>query len=101
MLGFWMLEVSSFLYLVNTLNFFVSGHFLPYRPHGAGGPGHYSQNATLSIFGLFSAAVFLDKIPAQQILPLIGVQILWVVFFALAARILWRLGLKRYSAFGG
>ena len=49
----------------------------------------------------FPAAVFLDKIPAQQILPLIGVQILWIVFFALAARILWRLGLKHYSAFGG
>src|SRR5262249_28759320 len=27
--GFWLLEVTSFLYIINTLNFFVSGHMFP------------------------------------------------------------------------
>lgn len=101
MLGFWMLEVSSFLYLVNTLNFFVSGHFFPIDLMEPAGLATILKMLPFQYLAYFPAAVFLDKIPAQQILPLIGVQILWVVFFALAARILWRLGLKRYSAFGG
>ena len=29
MIGFWFLEVTSFLYIVNTLNFFVSGQMFP------------------------------------------------------------------------
>ena len=29
MVGFWFLEVTSFLYIINTLNFFVSGHMFP------------------------------------------------------------------------
>src|SRR5262249_51468833 len=29
MVGFWFLEVTSLLYVVNTLNFFVSGHMFP------------------------------------------------------------------------
>src|SRR5262245_2076116 len=29
MVGFWFLEVSSLLYVVNTLNYFVSGHMFP------------------------------------------------------------------------
>src|SRR5262249_35117496 len=29
MIGFWFLEVTSLLYVVNTLNFFVSGHMFP------------------------------------------------------------------------
>ena len=29
MAGFWLLEVTSFLYIVNTLNFLISGHMLP------------------------------------------------------------------------
>src|SRR5262249_22208920 len=29
MIGFWFLEVTSFLYVVNTINFFVSVHMLP------------------------------------------------------------------------
>ena len=29
MIGFWFLEIGSFLYVVNTVNFFVSGHLFP------------------------------------------------------------------------
>src|ERR1700744_5425704 len=35
LVGFWFLEVTSLLYIVITLNFFISGHMLPldYLPH--------------------------------------------------------------------
>src|SRR5262249_49887493 len=29
MIGFWFLEITSWMYIVNTLNFFVSGHMFP------------------------------------------------------------------------
>src|SRR5262249_61246896 len=32
MIGFWLLEVTSLLYIVNTLNFFISGQMFPIEP---------------------------------------------------------------------
>ena len=101
MLGFWMLEVTSFLYLVNTLNFFVSGHFFPIDLMEPAGLVVFLKMLPFQYLAYFPAAIFLGKIPPDQLLPMLGVQLLWVLFFALVSRILWRLGLRRYSAFGG
>ena len=101
MLGFWMLEVTSFLYLVNTLNFFVSGHFFPIDLMEPAGLAVFLKMLPFQYLAYFPAAVFLGKIPPDQLLPMLGVQFLWVLFFAFVSRILWRLGLRRYSAFGG
>jgi ABC-2 type transport system permease protein len=101
MLGFWFLEISSFLYLVNTVNFFVSGHFLPLDlldPWVA---------ATLKLLPMqymayFPAALFLGKIGSwDSILLGISIEICWCLFFFLLARFSYRVGLRRYGAYGG
>lgn len=101
MLGFWFLEISSFLYLVNTVNFFVSGHFLPLDlldPWVA---------ATLKMLPMqymayFPAALFLGKIGSwDSIIFGISVEICWCVFFFFLARFSYRFGLRRYGAYGG
>ena len=57
MVGFWFLEVTSLLYIVMTLNFFISGHMLPLdllpEPwcHGA-------QVPAVSLHGLFPGGRF-------------------------------------------
>jgi len=101
MLGFWMLEISSFLYLVNTLNFFVSGHFFPIDLMEPPWVAGFLKLLPFQYLAYFPAAVFLGKIPEDQMLSMLGIQLAWVVFFGVLARLLWRVGLKRYSAFGG
>jgi ABC-2 type transport system permease protein len=100
MVGFWFLEVTSLLYIVMTLNFFISGHMLPLDllPQPWRGlllvlPFQY--------MAYFPAVVFLGKVKGTTlVLHLLG-ELAWAVFFIVLARLLYRLGLRRYSAFGG
>ncbi len=100
MVGFWFLEVTSLLYIVMTLNFFISGHMLPLDllPAPWGG---LLKALPFQYMAYFPAVVFLGKVKGTTlVLHLLG-ELFWVVFFMLLARGLYRLGLRRYSAFGG
>jgi ABC-2 type transport system permease protein len=100
MIGFWFLEVTSLLYVVNTLNFFISGHMFPLDllpPFWAG----FLKALPFQYMAYFPAAVFLGKIKGEALVfGLLG-EFLWALVFIVAARWLYHLGLKRYSAFGG
>jgi len=49
----------------------------------------------------FPAAVFLGKIRGTEMYIGLAVEIAWVLFFIVLARVLWYRGVKRYSGFGG
>jgi ABC-2 type transport system permease protein len=49
----------------------------------------------------FPAVVFLGKVKGTALLIGLLAEFLWAVFFIVLARMLFRLGLRRYSAFGG
>lgn len=100
MIGFWFLEVTSFLYIINTLNFFVSGHMFPLDmlpPFWAtvlqGLPFHY--------LAYFPAMVFLGKKTGDELLWGLALEFAWAAFFFFMARWLYRRGLRHYSAYGG
>jgi ABC-2 type transport system permease protein len=98
MVGFWFLEVTSLLYVVNIVNFFISGQMLPLDLL----PPFWKwllKALPFQYLAYFPAMVFLGKEPAlvQGLLA----QAAWAVFFIVLARVLYRLGLRRYSAFGG
>lgn len=100
MVGFWFLEVTSLLYIVMTLNFFISGHMLPLdllpRPWST-----VLKVLPFQYMAYFPAVVFLGKVKgAALLLHLLG-EFVWAVVFMLLARGLYRLGLRRYSAYGG
>jgi ABC-2 type transport system permease protein len=100
MVGFWFLDVTSLLYIVMTLNFFISGHMLPLDllPDPWGG---LLKVLPFQYMAYFPAVVFLGKVKGTTLaLHLLG-ELFWAVFFMLLARGLYRLGLRRYSAFGG
>ncbi len=100
MIGFWFLEVTSFLYVVNTLNFFVSGHMFPLDLL----PASWAMALKALPFqymAYFPAAVLLGKIHGPALVyGLIG-EFIWAVIFVVTARLLYRCGLRRYSAYGG
>lgn len=99
-IGFWFLEVTSLLYVVNTLSFFVSGHMFPLDLL----PAPWNTILKLLPFqylAYFPAAVFLGKVTGDELIVGLLLEVGWVIAFALLARTFYRLGLRRYSAFGG
>jgi ABC-2 type transport system permease protein len=100
MIGFWFLEVTSFLYIINTLNFFVSGHMFPLDLL----PPFWSNALQLLPFqylAYFPAMVFLEMKPSHEVVIGLLMELLWAVVFIVLARVLYRTGLRRYSAYGG
>jgi ABC-2 type transport system permease protein len=100
MVGFWFLEVTSLLYIVMTLNFFISGHMLPLDLL----PEPWATILKLLPFqymAYFPAVVFLGKVQGMTLVKYLLAELFWAVFFMVLARALYRLGLRRYSSFGG
>ncbi|OJW12291.1 MAG: ABC transporter permease [Planctomycetales bacterium 71-10] len=100
MVGFWFLEVTSVLYIVMTLNFFISGHMLPLDllPQPWSG---LLKVLPFQYMAYFPAVVFQGKVRGTELLLHLALELFWAVAFAVLARTLYRAGLKRYSAFGG
>jgi ABC-2 type transport system permease protein len=49
----------------------------------------------------FPAAVWLGKVRGAELVRSLAIEAGWVVAMAVACRIVWRRGTRRYSAFGG
>ncbi|MBM4095578.1 MAG: ABC transporter permease [Planctomycetota bacterium] len=101
MLGFWFLEISSFLYLVNTVNFFVSGHFLPLDlldPWVAG----ILKVLPMQFMAYFPAALIMGKAGDwNDVVWGLGIEAAWCLGFLAMARGAYALGLRRYGGYGG
>ena len=98
--GFWFLEVTSLLYIVMTLNFFISGHMLPLDLLPAPW-GTILKALPFQYMAYFPAVVFLGKVKGMALVYYLLAELFWVLFFLVTARLLYRLGLRRYSAYGG
>jgi ABC-2 type transport system permease protein len=100
LVGFWFLEVSSLLFVYMLLNFFLSGHMFPLdmllEPWRT-----IVDVLPLKYLAYFPAAVFLEKIPAEQIYRDLAIEAGWVIFFIVLSRLAFQRGVRRYSAFGG
>ncbi len=100
MIGFWFLEVASLLYVVNTLNFFVSGQMFPLDllpPFWAG----LLKLLPFQYLAYFPTAVFLGKIQGADLIWGLLAEAGWAVTFLFLSHYLYRLGLRHYSAYGG
>jgi ABC-2 type transport system permease protein len=100
MVGFWLLEVTSLLYIVMTLNFFISGHMLPLDLL----PPFWVWVLKLLPFqymAYFPAVVLLGKVKGMNLVYGLLGELAWAVCFMVLAKVLFRIGLRRYSAYGG
>jgi len=100
MIGFWFLEVTSFMYVINTVNFFLSGQMFPLDllPAPWGG---LLKSLPLQYMAYFPATVFLGKVQGWDLVFGLLTEVAWGLAFLFLARFLYRVGLRRYSAFGG
>jgi ABC-2 type transport system permease protein len=100
MAGFWFLEVTSLLWVVNTLNYFISGQMFPldllppfWRDLLKALPFQY--------LAYFPAVVFLGQVKGQELVVGLLKELAWAVGLILLSRWLYARGLRRYSAYGG
>jgi ABC-2 type transport system permease protein len=100
MVSFWFLEVTSFLYVANTVNFFISGQMFPLdllSPFWAG----LLKALPFQFLAYFPATIFLGKVQGLDIVYGLLGEVGWALVFIVLTRVLFRFGLRRYSAFGG
>ncbi|TWT75371.1 ABC transporter permease [Allorhodopirellula solitaria] len=100
MIGFWFLEVSSLLFLYMLFSFFLSGHMFPLTllPDWI---EPFVSFLPLKYLAYFPAAVFLGKIPADELPMEMAIQAAWLVFFMVVCRVAYARGVARYSGYGG
>jgi ABC-2 type transport system permease protein len=100
MISFWVLDVTSLLWIVTTLNYFISGQMFPLDLLSP-----FWQTVLKSLpfqyLAYFPAVVFLGHVKGRALAEGILLQALWAVALGLFARWLFQRGLRRYSAYGG
>ena len=108
MLGFWFLEVSSIIFAYMLVQYLLSGHMFPLDmlagvPTGLVGVSVADVVRWLPFeyTAYFPAAVWLGKIRGAELVRSLAIETAWVVVMAVACRIAWWRGTRRYSAFGG
>jgi ABC-2 type transport system permease protein len=100
LIGFWFLEVSSLLFVYMLFSFFLSGHMFPLDMLPE--PWNLLVDLLpLKYLAYFPAAVFLGKVSPDELIPQLGIQVAWILFFIFLSRHLWKRGVRRYSGFGG
>jgi ABC-2 type transport system permease protein len=108
MLGFWFMEVSSIVFGYMLVQYLLSGHMFPIDllrtvPVGVAGVSLADVVHWLPFeyTAYFSSAVWLGKVRGADLATSLAIEAGWVVVMAIACRVAWWRGTRRYSAFGG
>ncbi len=100
MVGFWFLEVTSLLWVVNTVNYFISGQMFPLDLLGSPWDTILKW-MPFQYLAYFPAIVFLREVQGRALVEGLLMELAWAVALILLSRWLFARGLRRYSAFGG
>lgn len=100
LISFWMLEINSLVLIFMLFSFFLSGHMFPLSllPETI---GWYVNLLPLKYLAYFPAAIFLRKIPDDELATELLIEAVWLVFFILVCRWMYSRGIRRYSGYGG
>jgi ABC-2 type transport system permease protein len=100
MLAFWMLEISTVVFIIYSFEYFLSGHMFPlsFMPQWVQGilkflPFPYEL--------YFPISIFMGQTKGRELLDGLVIQACWVLIIYLGASALWRGGLRKYQAVGG
>ena len=100
MLAFWLLEISTFIFILFAFEYLASGHLFPLdllKPW-------MQQILYFTPFPyqmFFPIQIYMGKLTGSALALGMATQILWVVVAYGFARFMWARGIKKYSAFGG
>ena len=100
LIGFWFLEVDTFLFIYMMLEYFLNGHMFPIDLL----PKAMAEIVLLLPFqyeAYFPVTVFLGRYTAEELVFKIGIEMAWIAGLMVLIAFLYRRGLKRYAGFGG
>lgn len=100
MAGFWFLEVTSLLWVVNTVNYFISGQMFPLDLLGPPWDTILKW-LPFQYLAYFPAIIFLREVRGRALVEGLLMELAWAVALIVLARWLFARGLRRYSAYGG
>ena len=100
MLAFWVLEVSTFIFILFAFEYIASGHLFPLDilPHSL------ERALFLTPFPYqlyFPVSIYMGRTTGAELARGLLIQALWVVGAYILARFAWSRGIKKYSAVGG
>jgi ABC-2 type transport system permease protein len=100
MIAFWVLEISTIVFILYSFEFFLSGHVFPLdvMPERLQGFIRWSP-FTYELF--FPAQVFMERIQGAALWQGLAIQAGWLLVSWFAAVTLWSRGVRKYQAFGG
>lgn len=100
MLAFWVLEVSTFIFILYAFEYIASGHMFPLDIL----PPMVERALYFTPFPYqlyFPVGIYMGKVTGVELITGLVMQAGWVVLAYLLARRAWHRGIKRYSAAGG
>jgi ABC-2 type transport system permease protein len=100
MLAFWVLEVSTFIFILFAFEYIASGHLFPLDIL----PAWLERLLYMTPFPYqlyFPISVYMGKTQGVELAKGMAVQASWVIATYLLARFAWNRGIRKYSAVGG
>src|SRR6185436_12620563 len=100
MLAFWVLEVSTFIFIVFAFEYIASGHLFPLDilPPGLERVLYFTP-FPYQLY--FPVGIYMGKTTGAELARGFVMQTLWVFFSYWAARFAWQRGIQKYAAVGG
>ncbi len=100
LLAFWVLEVSTFIFILFAFEYIAGGHLFPVDIL----PPALAQALHLTPFPyqmFFPVQVYLGRVTGQALYQGLAIQAAWVLASYLLARFMWNRGIRHYGAVGG
>lgn len=100
LLAFWVLEVSTFIFILFAFEYIAGGHLFPLDIL----PPWLSGVLTLTPFPyqlFFPVSVYLGRTAGPRLWRGLAIELGWVLLFYFVARWIWGRGVRKYSAYGG
>ena len=99
-MAFWVLEVSTLIFIVFSFEYFLSGTIFPLdlfpawmQPFLKWSPFTYEM--------FFPVQIAMQRVKGPALWEGLAIQAFWVVMLYLAGSLLWRAGVRKYQAVGG
>ncbi len=100
MLAFWILEISTIVFILYSFEYFLSGRLFPLNIM----PDWLHNILMLLPFPYelyFPVAILTEKVKGAELWTGLCIQTAWVLIAFLGARGMWKAGLRRYESVGG
>ena len=100
LLAFWVMEVSTFIFIAFAFEYIAGGHLFPLDILPAGAQMVLSFTPFPYLL-FFPVSIYLGQATTLALHQGLLIQLGWVVGFYAAARFVWSRGVRKYSAVGG